>query len=90
MDNTQHRADIIGDKLLHEGRTYAGTDQVGKLCRELKQGTLHLYRDGRITMSGDVSKRAELSLTDNDKNLRYVKYKEFPKDAFIYQETSEV
>lgn len=76
---TIYTATIEGDSLVCGDIQYRGTDQVGKLCRELKQGALHVYRDSKISMTVDVFKRAALTLSENDKSgLRYVKYKPFP------------
>jgi hypothetical protein len=78
-----YEAQAVSDYLVMDGREFKGTDQMGKLCRELKQGTLHVYRDGKISMTVDIAKRAEKSLSENDKNgLRYVKYTPFPDKLF--------
>lgn len=75
---TNHTATIEGDILVCGGREYRGTDQVGKLCRELKEGILLVYRDSKLSMTINVESRAEKSLSENDKNgLRYVKYQPF-------------
>lgn len=80
----EHNAEFVGQDLVHNGLPYRGNDKVGKLYRELKEGTLHVYRDGKIAMSGDIAKRALLSLGENDKNgLRYGKYSPFPENLKV-------
>ncbi len=65
------------DELWHNDVLYKGTDQVGKLCRVLKTGRLSIFRTGKVVMIVDVAKRAEKSLTENDKGLGYIKYTPF-------------
>jgi hypothetical protein len=73
-----HTARFEGsNELWHNTVLYKGNDQVGKLCRELKTGTLHIYRTGKVAMTIDVEKRALKSLTENDSGLRYGKYTPF-------------
>ena len=69
--------------LTHNGISYTGTDQVGKLCRVLKEGVLEIYRDGRLSMTiHNVQKRSEKSLTENGTGLQYIKYNPFPVHVF--------
>lgn len=76
----EHRADISGDLLLHDGEIFKGTDQVGKLCRKLKEGILRVYRAENLAMTVNVESRAEKSLSETDKGgLRYGKYAPFPE-----------
>ena len=76
MEN--HTARFEGsDKLFCNNVEYKGTDMVGKLCRVLKTGKLTIYRDGKPSMFVDIAKRAEKSLTENNKGLRMVKYTPF-------------
>jgi len=77
-----HTARFEGsDKLFHNTIEYKGTDAVGKLCRVLKDGTLHIYRNGKVCMTVNVSERAKKSLSENDTGIRYVKY--VPFDATV-------
>jgi len=74
-----HKAEFKGQSLVHGDVVYKGCDQVGRLCRVLKQGTLDIYRDSKIAGTvKDVSKRAEMQLSENDRGFRYVKYKPNP------------
>lgn len=74
----EHTARFEGsDELYHNGVCYKGTDQVGKLCRVLQNGKLSIFRTGKVVITVDVEKRAEQSLTENDKRLSYTKYKPF-------------
>lgn len=70
------------NELWHNGKLYSGTDQVGKLCRELKTGNLDIFRNGKVVMKVNVEKRAEKSLTENDNGLGYVKYRPFDRTVF--------
>ncbi len=65
------------DELWHNDVLYKGTDQVGKLCRVLKEGRLSIFRIGKVVMTIDVAKRAEKSLTENDRGMKMVKYVPF-------------
>jgi antirestriction protein ArdC len=79
----EHTARFEGsDELHHNGVCYKGTDQVGKLCRVLKTGKLSIFRTGKVVMTVDVEKRAEQSLTENDKRLGYTKYTPFDVTRF--------
>lgn len=74
----EHTARFEGSDELHcNGLLYKGTDQVGKLCRVLKTGSLSIFRTGKVVMTVDVEKRALKSLTENDKGFRLVKYTPF-------------
>lgn len=74
----KHTARFEGsDELWHNDVLYKGTDQVGRLCRLLKTGELSIYRTGRVVMTVDVEKRADLSLNENDRRLGYTKYAPF-------------
>ena len=70
------------DELWHNNVLYKGTDQLGKLCRVLKDGNLSIYRTGKVVMTVDVAKRAEKSLHENDTGLGYVKYRPFDATRF--------
>ena len=65
--------------LVCNGKHYTGIDQLGKLCRDLKTGTLTVYRGDTPAYSvRNVAARAEKSLTENKHTgLRLVKYVEF-------------
>lgn len=74
----EHTARFEGSsELHHNGVCYKGTDQVGKLCRVLQNGKLSIFRTGKVVMTVDVEKRAEQSLTENDKRFGYTKYTPF-------------
>lgn len=81
MEN--HTARFEGsDKLFCNNVEYTGADAVEKLCRVLKTGKLTIFRNGRVSMTVNVAKRAEKSLTENDKGLRYIKYRPFDAERF--------
>lgn len=84
----KHRAEFferrvktgIVDGVVFDGREYTGADAVGKLCRELKAGTLEIYRGDLLCMTFDIEKRAKRSLTESPScGLRYADYKAFVK-----------
>lgn len=76
MEN--HTARFEGsDKLFCNNVEYKGTDAVGKLCRVLKTGNLTIFRNGRVSRTVNVEKRALKSLHDNDMGLGYHKYTPF-------------
>lgn len=79
-----YKAEFIGsDSIVHMGVKYTGIDALGKLCRKLERGTLHVYRCNKKSMTVDVEKRAQLSLRENDKRgLYYGKYVPFDKGIF--------
>jgi hypothetical protein len=56
---------------------------VGRLCRELKTGTLKIYRGDMLCMTIDIAERAEKSLGELDRGgLRFGKYQPFDKSVF--------
>lgn len=65
--------------LVHNGKHYTGTDQLGKLCRDLKTGSLTVYRGTTPAYTvKNVAARADKSLTENKHTgFRLVKYMEF-------------
>lgn len=75
MDHTAHFNN--SDQLIHDDVIYTGTDQLGKLCRVLKHGTLTVYRGEKPCLIVDVEKRALKALTENDKGFRLGKYEPF-------------
>lgn len=78
-----HTARFEGsEKLFCNNVEYKGTDMVGKLCRVLKTGKLTIFRNGRPSMIVDVAKRAEKSLSENDKTFGMVKYRPFDAERF--------
>ena len=63
-----------------EGKTYNGTDAIGKICRKIdSDGKLEVYRDGRLVFTvNDIMARSELSLSESKKTgLGYRKYVPF-------------
>lgn len=68
---------LVEDDLVHDDKIYRGTDQVGKLCRDLEYGYLAIYRNGKLAATVDVEKRMEKTLVENDKQLGYKKYRPF-------------
>ena len=47
-----------------------------------KTGKLTIFRNGRPSMIVDVAKRAEKSLSENDKTFGMVKYRPFDAERF--------
>lgn len=73
-----YEANIDGEDYTHGGVTYSGKDALGRLCRKLETGTLLVYRDGKLSMTVDISGRAKQSMTDNDLTLGLKPYQPFP------------
>lgn len=78
----KHTAHIEGNSYRMAGKTYTGTDAVGKMCRELETGTLEIYRGEKLCLVIDVEKRKTKALTENDKRIGYVKWQPFPEGVF--------
>jgi hypothetical protein len=76
------RAEFIRDTTVCNGAVFKGTDQVGRLCRELKAGTLQIYRSDMLCMTLDIAERAEKSLGESDRGLRFSKYQPFDRSVF--------
>lgn len=76
----KHIAMIDGDKLVCNGATYSGTDQVGHLCRALGYGSLEIYRDNVLSITiTNVVKRGRFSLSEQvGAGLRYLPFRVFP------------
>ena len=67
----------------HGKDVYTGVDQVGKLCRDLRSGTLKIYRGEMLCLTVDVKKRAGRSLRDDKKiGLVNTLFREFDKSKF--------
>lgn len=81
---TQSYNGLLEDDLVHNGVTYRGADQLGKLCRVLGKGKLEVYRDGKLSYSlKDISARAEKSLReDKGGGFKPVKYTPFGAEVF--------
>lgn len=64
--------------VVYEGKEYKGGDFVGRLCRELKTGTLEIYRGDMLCLTVNVEERAKVSLTDSDtRGLGMAEYRPF-------------
>lgn len=74
--------------VVYNGKEYLGTDCIGKLCRELDEGELHLYREGKyVGRVRDVVARGQLVLRETDKSgFRTEKYKPFSEASWRSKE----
>lgn len=72
--------------LTHNNDAYTGTDQLGKLCRKLKTGTLEIYRNDKLSLTVNVEQRAALALSESKTTgLRLSKYRKFDAASFDKQ-----
>jgi len=79
---TIYKAEFVGDSTLFNGKPYKGTDQIGRLCRELQTGTLECYRGEMLCMTFDVAERKELRLYENQNGMGFLKYVPFDRSVF--------
>jgi len=63
----------------YNGENFFGVDAVGKLCRKLEEGTLHVFTPGgTLSIIADIARRKKLTLRDTDKTgLHYTKWEPY-------------
>ncbi len=75
------------DKIEYKGTTYTGTDCVGKLCRDIGEGMVTIYRDGKPILMVDAAKRAKKTLLETNKQgFRWIQYSKLDLNTVVFQQ----
>lgn len=84
-----YKATCEGDYYIFDNEKFTHTDSVGRICRKIIEtdpyaGTLEVYRDGKLSLTVNIAKRAKLSLRENDKSgFSIAEYQQFVSFAQI-------
>ena len=77
------KVQFVKDYVVYNDKEYKGTDGMGKLCRELVMlgygdERLEAYRGDMLCLTiSKIGNRAEKSLQESDKGLRFGKHRPF-------------